>query len=123
VEVHPDGGVVAIPANTNAWPYYYRDKAIELIESESPGGYDIVREEEAVARKVTHVKTHTDVNPAPALVLGGPQDPPDGLPGPGSPLPGAPPNVALPLGLTHERSTQVVEERDVTEWRIHYRRR
>src|SRR5688500_5302813 len=71
VEMRPDGGVVAIPANSNAWPYYHRDKAIALIERDAPNGYEIVHEEEAVARKVTHVTTHRKAQPAPALVLHG----------------------------------------------------
>lgn len=42
VLVEPQGGAVAIPANTSS----YRDKAMELITDKCPNGFDILREEE-----------------------------------------------------------------------------
>jgi hypothetical protein len=56
----PEGGVVAIPENTNSWPYHYRDKAIELIKEDCPHGYVIAREEEVVTGKVTTEHTPSD---------------------------------------------------------------
>jgi hypothetical protein len=44
----PDGGVVAIPSNTNSWPCKYRDHADKLMAMKCPNGYDVVREEEVV---------------------------------------------------------------------------
>ncbi len=41
----PDGGVLALPANTNCWPMYYRDRAEKLMSEKCPGGYRIDREE------------------------------------------------------------------------------
>jgi hypothetical protein len=48
----PHGGVVAIPENSNAWPFYYHDKALALIKKDCPD-YVIVGEEEVVTGKVT----------------------------------------------------------------------
>jgi len=55
-----DYGVVAIPANTNSWPFKYRDKASELMTAHFPDGYEVVREEEVVTGQSTHVNTHRD---------------------------------------------------------------
>jgi len=41
-------GIVAIPSKTDAWPYYYRKQAEELIQAKCPDGYVIEREEEFV---------------------------------------------------------------------------
>jgi hypothetical protein len=48
-----EGGVVAIPENTNLWPFYYHDKAMELIKEDCPHGYVIAKEEEVVTGTVT----------------------------------------------------------------------
>ena len=42
----PNGGVVALPMNTDCWPMYYRSRADKLMHQKCPGGYQIVREEE-----------------------------------------------------------------------------
>jgi hypothetical protein len=43
----PDGGVVAIPNNTNQWPTYYRNRAEQLMKRKCPEGYVIVSEQAA----------------------------------------------------------------------------
>jgi hypothetical protein len=43
----PDGGVVAIPNNTNQWPTYYRNRAEQLMKRRCPEGYVIVSEQAA----------------------------------------------------------------------------
>ena len=48
VECSAGDGVVAIPANTNSWPNYYRNHAEELMRQKCPDGYEIVHEGEAV---------------------------------------------------------------------------
>jgi hypothetical protein len=56
-----DGGVVAIPENSNSWPYYYRDKAKELIKEDCPDGqYVIAKEEEVTIGTVTTEHTPSD---------------------------------------------------------------
>ncbi|HEY7330396.1 MAG TPA: hypothetical protein VH592_22340 [Gemmataceae bacterium] len=49
----PDGGVVAIPNNTNQWPSYYRNRAEYLMKRKCPDGYVIVNEEEGVDNPAT----------------------------------------------------------------------
>ena len=41
----PDGGVLAMPMNSNCWPMYYRSRAEKLMSEKCPDGYRIVREE------------------------------------------------------------------------------
>jgi hypothetical protein len=48
VQKKPDYGVVAIPSNTNSWPFYYRDRAIALIEKHVGPDFVIVKEETVV---------------------------------------------------------------------------
>lgn len=48
VENLPDGGVVAIPSNSNQWPTFYRNRAEFLMNRRFPEGYTIVREQEVV---------------------------------------------------------------------------
>jgi len=60
-QVYRDGdrGVVAIPANSNAWPTYNRDSADELMAQHFPEGYVIDREEEiAVGEATTTTDNH-----------------------------------------------------------------
>jgi hypothetical protein len=49
----PDGGVVAIPNNSNQWPSYYRNRAEYLMKRKCPEGYVIVNEEEGVDNPAT----------------------------------------------------------------------
>jgi hypothetical protein len=48
IQSTPEGGVVAIPSNNNAWPFNYRDHAEKLMAMKCPNGYDVLREEEVV---------------------------------------------------------------------------
>lgn len=41
----PDGGVIAMPMNSNCWPMYYRSRAEQFMSRKCPGGYHIQREE------------------------------------------------------------------------------
>lgn len=43
-----DGGVVAIPSNSNYWPFYHRDAAERLMAQKCPNGYEVVEEQEVV---------------------------------------------------------------------------
>lgn len=40
-----DGGVIALPMNSNCWPMYYRNRAEKLMSEKCPDGYRIDREE------------------------------------------------------------------------------
>src|SRR5258708_22635815 len=71
VEVRPDGGVVAIPNNSNDWPYHYRDKAKALMRQKCPSGYVIDHEEEVVTGSVTHTDAETETQKSPTLLVGG----------------------------------------------------
>lgn len=51
VRSSPDGGVVAIPSNSNSWPFYYRRDAEKLMAQQCPNGYKIVEEGEVVVGK------------------------------------------------------------------------
>ena len=43
-----DGGIVAIPSNSNSWPNNYRGHAERLMAMKCPEGYEIVSEQEVV---------------------------------------------------------------------------
>jgi hypothetical protein len=105
-------GVVAMPANTNCWPTYYRDHAEALIRQKCPAGYEVVYEEEAVVGQTAHTHTETETNPSPTLNLGGhnSEHGSGGFAG-----------VAVPLGTTEEKSRQTTTYEDNTEWRIYYK--
>jgi hypothetical protein len=49
----PNGGVVAIPSNTDAWPLHYRQEAEKLMAQKCPQGYTIDQEEEVVVGQQT----------------------------------------------------------------------
>jgi hypothetical protein len=51
IHTTPDGGVVAIPSNSNAWPNYYREEAEKMMAKKCPNGYDIIEEGEVVVGK------------------------------------------------------------------------
>ena len=120
VLTRPDGGVVAIPNNSNAWPWYHRDKALALIKQQCPNGYEIVHEDEVVTGQVAHTNSNTSTNQTPAVVLGGAN-------GNSSTRNGSSRTsdtfaaVALPVGETQQQTVQTTQYRDVTEWRITYR--
>jgi hypothetical protein len=48
-----DGGVVAIPANNNVWPFHYRDEALTLIRQHVGSNYEIVDERSVVTGTTT----------------------------------------------------------------------
>jgi len=120
VQNFPDGGVVAIPANSNHWPFYYRNKALELIQESAPTGYEIVMEEEATRSVVTETSTRKTTTPAPALVLEGVQVASGDYPGYDEPRLAS---VSFPLRKEQEDTEELSRETEFKEWRIHYRRK
>src|SRR5262249_12562930 len=65
IQSGPDGGVVAIPSNSNYWPFKYRDSAEKMMTQKCPNGYDIVREEEIVIGQKSTTSEQTDhITPA-----------------------------------------------------------
>lgn len=50
VSQSPDGGVVAIPNNSDQWPTHYRSRAEQLMKKACPNGYVIDREEVVVEK-------------------------------------------------------------------------
>ena len=91
-----DGGVIAIPANNDMWPFHYRTKAEELLTRECPEGYVIELEEEYV----TGQATSTDVDDT-------------------SRTQQITKNASVTLNSTQTNTTTS----NVTEWRIHYRKK
>lgn len=83
IERTGEGGVVAIPANTDAWPNQYRSEALALIEKHVGPSYEIVEEREVATGRTTFNNQQVNENAA--------------------------------VGSTTTR--------DVTEWRIAYRKR
>jgi hypothetical protein len=55
-----NGGIVAIPENSNHWPTYYRQQADEMIKQVCPKGYAIDREEEVVVGQTVTTQRDTD---------------------------------------------------------------
>jgi hypothetical protein len=66
IRTDPNGGVVAIPRNTNAWPSYNRKAAEELMKQKCPQGYVIDGEHEVVVGHTSEEQVsgsfHTVVN-------------------------------------------------------------
>ncbi len=91
-----DRGIVAIPANTNMWPWKHRDDARKLMKDHFPTGYRIDREFEEVVGKTT--TTGEDKDGQTVQLAGG--------------------LVTLDNGRTNSTSTTT----DVTEYRIEYSR-
>lgn len=60
VSLSQDGGVVAIPGNSNHWPFYYRDEAERVMAQKCPNGYEVVREEEVVVGKTQTTNESVD---------------------------------------------------------------
>jgi hypothetical protein len=105
VQVDQETGVVAMPANTNCWPTYYRDHAEALMRQKCPNGYEVVCEEESVVGQVAHTHTESETRPPPSVSIGGVA------------------SVAVPLGNTEERTRETTNVDNVTEWRIYYHAR
>jgi len=93
VELSADGGVVAIPTNTNCWPTYFHKAAEELMQKQCPEGYVIDHEQEAVVGHHTTENTVGNNNSLASAVFG--------------------------LG----QETKTVESRDYYEWHIYFRRK
>jgi hypothetical protein len=123
VETTADGGVVAIPCNSNSWPCYHRDRAEALIRQRCPNGYDIIREEETVMGTLAHTNSQTNTREKPALVLGGANQSSGMKNGQGDRDSLAFGGIAIPLGETEQKTEQTTTYRDLKEWRIHYRAR
>jgi hypothetical protein len=98
VSVHAHGGCVAIPDNSNHWPFYHRDKAVALIAQQCPNGYIIEREEEVVIGQTVNTHTDTDTHQYDHPALKG-------------------------LGLTAQTTRQTSNINDQTEWRIWYQKK
>jgi hypothetical protein len=96
VTLEPNGGVVAIPDNSNSWPTHNRDKAEALMRQKCPQGYVIEREGEVVTGTTEHTETHTARSGDPIL---------------------ATPRVAR----VDETVSQDTTHHDKTEWRIWFR--
>jgi hypothetical protein len=65
-----DGGIIAIPANTDDWPSHYRRDANELMAKKCPRGYVIDHEEEITTGQVTTHQTKADPDPFKGIVMG-----------------------------------------------------
>ena len=98
IEQRPDSGVVAIPANTNTWPYYYQREAQALIEKHVGPDFEIVHQE------AVPVGTLTSSNQQVKREQNGFINP---LTGP----------------VEKDTITNTTSTHDITEWRITYRRK
>jgi hypothetical protein len=117
VEVSQQGGIVAIPANTNRWPTYYRDQAMELIRQKCPDGYEVVQEEEFVTGQVARTNSRTKTKQAPSLDLNALQNDARRSEDAGISFTG----LSIPLGRTEEVTDETTNYTDVTEYRFHFR--
>jgi hypothetical protein len=58
VALEPNGGVVAIPTNTNCWPFFYREKAEAMMLERCPQGYVVDKEEEVFVGPSSYRRWH-----------------------------------------------------------------
>jgi hypothetical protein len=93
VSIEPNGGIVAIPSNTNSWPDYNRKNAEELMKEKCPQGFVIDREQEVVIGTTEHTDVNTEKTGAPLL-------------------------AALKVSPVEEKRTEKTYRTDRTEWRI-----
>lgn len=96
VSKQESGGVIAIPANTDIWPFRYRSKAEAMIAQQCPKGYVIELEEEYVTGQQTHVEEEHRDNTQ---------------------------QLSKRASLSVETSNSTATTSDVKEWRIHYRKK
>jgi hypothetical protein len=90
VSVGANGGVVAIPKNTNYWPACYRSAAEELMRQKCPDGYVIDHEGEVtVGQSVQEESSGSESS-----------------------------LLFLLFGIGHQSRTSVTH--DITEWRIEF---
>jgi hypothetical protein len=120
VQVDGQGGIVALPENSNVWPTYHRDKAEAMISKRCRNGYVIVREEEVATGSVAHTNSQTDTREAPALLLGGANGTSEKTGKNGERHSSTFGGVAIPIGEQQRLTRQTTTVRDVTEWRIYY---
>lgn len=53
VEMQSDSGVVAIPANTDVWPTFYRTRALEKIQEHVGPNYEIIDQRQVTTGQTT----------------------------------------------------------------------
>jgi hypothetical protein len=90
-------GVVGVPDGTNHWPYHYRDKAMAMIRDHVGPDFEIVKEEEVVTGQVVQNDQNIDTEQHPTIVPW--------------------------MQNQSQRVQNTTTTRDVTEWRITYRKR
>jgi hypothetical protein len=100
--VRKDGfqGEVAIPANSNSWPYYHRKQAEKLMAEHFPEGYEVEVEEEAVIGQRTDYSENGSGVGAPVRIGRG---------------------FAVGVGVGNRTGTATTTNK--TEWRLRYRRK
>ena len=97
VEQGPDHGVVAIPANTNAWPYYYQREAQALIERHVGPDFEVVDQRAVPVGTLTSNNQQVKREQAFTNPFTGP--------------------------VEKDTVTSTTSTHDITEWRITYRKR
>ncbi len=95
----PEGGVIAMPSNTDYWPTHFRTKAEAMMARKCPQGYQIEHEEEVVVGQSTTGRESTDTQT---------RD-----------IPGR--KNRSDLQLTTAETTRSQTTRDLTEYRITFR--
>lgn len=100
--VRKDGGYgeVAIPADSNSWPYYNRDQAKKLMADHFPEGYEVEKEEEAVIGQKTDYSENGAGGIAPVRIGRG---------------------MNIGVGIGNKSGTATTTNK--TEWRLRYRRK
>lgn len=93
-----DEGIVAIPANSDAWPANHRSSAMKLIEEHVGPSFDILEEKEVATGQATTNNQNTNKE---ATI-----------------------NSTIPfLPAEKQTTTTTTTTKDITEYRIHYRKR
>jgi hypothetical protein len=100
--VRKDGafGEVAIPSDSNSWPFYNRDQAKKLMAEHFPEGYEVEKEEEAVIGQKTDYSENGTGAGVPIRLGRG---------------------VGLGVGIGNKSGTATTVNK--TEWRFKYRRK
>ncbi len=100
--VRKDGGYgeVAIPSDSNSWPYYNRDQAKKLMTEHFPEGYEVEKEEEAVIGQKTDYSENGAGGIAPVRIGRG---------------------MNIGVGIGNKSGTATTTNK--TEWRLRYRRK
>ena len=96
VSTGESGGVIAIPANTDMWPFRYRSKAEALLAQKCPEGYIIELEEEFVTGQTTNVQENHRQDER---------------------------QISKRASFTVDSTNTTATTSDVKEWRIHYRKK